>query len=76
MALPVAVAPAPSSSSNSRLRRKKAYPLLDLHQRVKTPMNSIPNPPPPNPRLFADCQHVTQSAKVYYFFQKLFFYFF
>lgn len=51
MALPVAVAPAPSSSSNSRPRRKKAYPLLDLHQRVKTPMNSIPNPPPPNPRI-------------------------
>jgi len=37
MALQVAVAPAPSSSSNSRRRQNKAYPLLDLHQDIKTP---------------------------------------
>lgn len=48
MALRVAVAPAPFSSLNSRSRRKKAYPLLDLHQ---NPMNAIPNQPPPNLRI-------------------------
>jgi hypothetical protein len=43
MALRVAVASAPFSSLNSRPWRKKAYPLLDLHQ---NPMNAIPNQPP------------------------------
>jgi hypothetical protein len=48
MALRIVVASAPFSSLNSRPRRKKAYPLLDLHQ---NPMNAIPNPPPPNLRI-------------------------
>jgi hypothetical protein len=46
MAPQAAVAPAPSSSSNSQPPpRNLAYLLLDLHQSIKTPMSSIPNPP-------------------------------
>lgn len=40
-----AVAPAPSSSLNSQPLPRLAYPLLDLHQGIKTLMNSISNPP-------------------------------